>query len=137
MGKKVIRYRIFESNSSMSHSLIIMPKDQSKRWEEGNLYYYNYSWWNPFKDLPEDQQPIKGSLYTQEEVLEFLRKNGDEYNPEEWDDNVDDFIYEMCSDAFSGYERWHDSDWEEYGDEDYVTPNGEEIVVEWKCGRDG
>ena len=136
MGKKVIRNKVWESNSSMSHSLIIMPTEQNKRWEEENLYYCNYSWWNPFKDLPEDQQPQKGKLYTLNEVLEFLKKNGDEYNPEEWDD-VDEFIYEMCDDEFIGYERWHDSDWEEYGDETYTTPGGEEIVIEWKCGRDG
>ena len=137
MGKKVIRNRVWESNSSMSHSLIIMPKDLNKQWESENLYYYQYSWWNPFKDLPEDEQPVKGKLYTQKEVLGFLEKNGDKYNPEEWDDDVDDFIYEMCGESFSGYERWHDSDWEEYGDETYTTPGGEELMVEWKCGRDG
>lgn len=132
-----IRQCVFETNSSLSHSLIIMSKNQNERWEKENLYYYQYSWWNPFKDLPEDEQPKKGKLYTQKEVLEFLEKNGDKYNPEEWDGDVDEFIYEMCGETFSGYERWHDSDWEEYGDETYTTPGGEEIVIEYKYGRDG
>jgi len=132
-----IRQCVFETNSSMSHSLIIMSKDQNERWEKENLYYYQCSWWNPFKDLPEDEQPIKGELYTQKEVLEFLEKSGYKYNPEEWDGDVDEFIYEMYGETFSGYEKWHDSDWEEYGDETYTTPGGEELIVEWKCGRDG
>ena len=132
-----IRHCVFETNSSMSHSLIIMSKDQNERWEKENLYYYQCSWWNPFNDLPEDEQPIEGELYTQKEVLEFLEKNGNKYNPEEWDDGIDEFIYEMCGESFSGYKKWHDSDWEEYGDETYTTSGGEELVIEWKCGRDG
>lgn len=134
-----IRQGVFETNSSMSHSLIIMPKDKYKHWERENLYYYNlnYSWWNPFDKLPKEEQPVNGELYTLKEVLDFIEKNGDKYNPEEWDEDVDSFIYEMCSDAFSGYDRWHESEWEEYGDETYTTPGGEELMIEWKCGRDG
>ena len=134
--KKVIRNCVWETNSSMSHSLVIMPQDQYKKWKEENLYYYEMYYWNPFRELPVAEQPVNGTLYTQEEVLEFLRKIDCEYNPEEWDGDVDEFIRES-DDDFKGYEQWHESDWEEYGGTTYTTPGGEVLELEWKCGRDG
>ena len=55
--KKSIRREVFETNSSMTHSLIIMPTEQEEKWEKEDLYYYNPSdWYDPFKKLPEEQK---------------------------------------------------------------------------------
>ena len=145
--KRKIRRCVWETNSSMSHSLIIMTADQNKKWEKEKLYYYDYNWPDyTFKNVPEEQKPVNGMLYTKEEVLAFLKLAGYIYNPVEWEEEdmdeyeknrcVDDFIYET-DDDFKGYDRWHESDWEEYDSYDYTTPGGEELVIETKCGRDG
>ena len=135
--KRKIRRCVWETNSSMSHSLIIMTEEQEEKWKSG-LYYYDFEYWNPFRDIPKEKQPVKGQFYTQDEVLNFLELIGYKYNAEEWEDDggVEQFIYE-CDDDFKSYEQWHESDWEEYGDRTYVTPSGEKLMIEWKCGRDG
>lgn len=131
--KKVIRRCVFETNSSMSHSLVIMTDDENKRWEEEKLYYYTHDWYNYFRKLPEDQQPINNTLYTQEEALNFVKLLGYEYKEDEYD-TVDEFLREN---DFYGYDDWHESEWEEYNSYTYTTKSGEELIIETKCGRDG
>ena len=131
--KKVIRRCVFETNSSMSHSLVIMTADENKRWENEKLYYYTYGWYNCFGELPEDQQPIKNTLYTEEEALNFVKLLGYEYEEDEYD-TVDEFLRE--SDFYS-YDDWHESEWEEYNSYTYTTKSGENLIIETKCGRDG
>ena len=142
--KETKRQNVFETNSSMSHSLVIMTEDQHKKWEDEKLYYYDYDYddWT-FHEVPEDKRPVKGLFYTQEEVLEFLKLAGYEYDPaeageydEDYEDPIDDFIYDIDY-YFKGYDRWHESDWEEYDSYMYTTPGGEHLVIETKCGRDG
>lgn len=134
MGKKVIRKCVFETNSSMSHSLVVMTENQHKRWEEEKLYYYTYGWYNIFEKLPEDQRPVKNTLYTQEEALDFIKLSGYEYKEEDENYSIDDFLSES---NFYGYDRWHESEWEEYDEYTYTTPCGEKLIIETKCGRDG
>ena len=139
-----VRRCVFETNSSMSHSLVIMTEDQHKKWEEEKLYYYNPEWKDyTFEKVPEGQRPVRGLFYTQEEALEFLKFAGYEYDPaeageydEDYEDPIGDFIYDI-DDYFIGYDRWHESDWEEYDFYTYTTPGGEHLVIETKCGRDG
>ena len=143
--KKVIRREVWETNSSTSHSCVIMTEEQHNKWEKENLYYFNYNFYNPFKDLPKDKQPVRGALYTQDEVLEFHRLQGYEYNPDEYipddydeydtdESKKDKFIKEMGD--FSGYNAWDDDEYLEFDDCTYTTPSGEIIVVECKYGND-
>ena len=142
--KYVIRRSIFESNSSTSHSCVIMTEDQHRRWEDEKLYYYNSNGWRyMYEKLPKNKQPVDGMLYTQEEVLNFLKLAGYEYNPEEElvgyydedDDPLDIFIYEL-DDDFVSASRWNNSELE--ADTNYyTTPSGEKIVVECCYGWDG
>ena len=131
--KKVIRRCVFETNSSMSHSLVIMTADENKRWEEEKLYYYTHDCYNPFRELPEDQQPINNTLYTQEEALNFVKLLGYEYKEDEYD-TVDEFLRES---DFYGYDDWHESEWEEYNSYTYTTKSCEELIIETKYGEDG
>ena len=147
MGKRVIRRCVFESNSSTSHSTIIMTDEQYNKWKEEKLYYYPPNrWYDTFKKLPEDKKPKSGCLYTQDEVLEFYKLKGYEYNPLELDDYDEDeayderelkdmYIKEMC--GFAGYDAWHDDEYLEFDEHTYTTPGGETIIVACKYGRDG
>lgn len=141
MGKKVTRRCVFESNSSTSHSTIIMTEEQYKKWKGENLYYYPSDTW-PLNKLSKDEKPKPGCLYTQDEVLEFYKMAGYEYKPLELDDYDEDeaylkdrYIKEMGS--FDGYESWHDDECLEFDDTTYTTPSGEKIIVECKYGWDG
>lgn len=138
--KRVIRREVWETNSSTTHSVVIMTAEQNKKWEEENLYYYPPDkWYDPFKNLPEDKKPKPGFLYTQDECIEFHKLQGYEYDPEsgdfdtEWE-NKDQYIREMGD--FIGYDAWHDDEYMEFDDNRFVTPGGEEIIVECKYGHD-
>lgn len=138
---KVIRPGVFESNSSMSHSLIIMTKDQDKEWEDKGYLYKRPRWWDVFEkaNIPEDKRPVDGETYTEEEVLAFLNLlDGYNYNEEEWEDQggVEQFIWEADA-GFVGRDKWFDDEYMEFNDYEYTTPGGEELVIYTKCGRDG
>lgn len=139
--KRVIRREVWETNSSTTHSTVIMIADQYKRWEEENLYYYkNPHWYDLFEKLPEDKKPKECELYTQDEVIEFYRLIGYEYNPESGDyetdeENKDQYIREMGD--FIGNDTWDNDEYLETDVTHYTTPGGEEIVVLCKYGRDG
>ena len=147
MGKKVTRRCVWETNSSTTHSTIIMTEEQYEKWKWKNLYYYPPNkWYDPFEKLPKDKKPQPGCLYTQDEVLEFYKLKGYEYNPLELDDYDEDeayderelkdmYIKEMCD--FAGYDAWHDDECLEFDDTTYTTPSGETIIVECKYGWDG
>ena len=141
--KKVIRKCVFETNSSTSHATVIMTEEQYNRWTNENLYYYGGSkYYDPFEKLPEDKKPKAGCLYTQDEVLEFHKLQGYEYNPDEfvpdadyYDDAKDEFIKEMGD--FIKYTQWFEDEYLETDENHFTTPGGEKIVVCCKYGRDG
>ena len=139
--KKVIRRCVFETNSSTSHATVIMTEEQYNRWTNENLYYYGGSkYYDPFRNLPEDKKPKAECFYTQDEVLEFHKLQGYEYNPneyteDEYDDPKDAFIKEMGD--FISYSDFFEDEYMEFDSNEFTTPGGEKIVVCCKYGRDG
>ena len=138
--KWVIRRSVFDSNSSTMHTCVIMTEDQYKKWEDEGLYLYNSGGFDfTYRKIPEDKRPVDGMMYTQEEVLNFLKLAGMEFNPDEWDedyydDPVDEFIYESDGNFISA-SRWEYSEMERDTNY-YTTPGGEKIVIECKYGYD-
>lgn len=135
--KRVIRHNVWETNSSTSHSVVIMTAEQNDKWENEDLYYYPGRWDYTFNNLSDEQKPKSGRLYTQDEVLQFYKLIGYEYKPEKEDEDytVDDYIYEMGD--FIGYDRWSNDEYLEQDTNYFTTPSGEEIVVHCKYGYDG
>lgn len=138
---RVIRKGIFETNSSTTHSCVIMTEKQYKDWEETDLYHFNAGWYNPWKErnLPVGLCPKDNKLYTQEEVLMFLKQIGYDYSPEDYEDYedcdnlIDCFIKD--SDYFIRYSDWENMELE--SDINYfTTDSGEIIVVICKYGAD-
>lgn len=131
--KRAIRREIWETNSSTSHSVIIMTADKYKKWEEENLYYYiGRSWYDPFENLSEEKKPKGGELYTQDEIIEFYKLQGYECDPDE--ENKDQYIRGMGD--FVGYQSFSEDEYLETDVNYYTTPGGEEIVVCCKYGSD-
>lgn len=127
---KVIK-TIFETNSSTTHSVVVMPKEKYDKWTSG-LYYFNGSYYG---NKSEGEQPIEGEIYTEEQVLEFLSELGYEYNDEDYD-SVSKYV-EDCDVGFISWEEWFEDEYLETDKTWYTTPGGEEIVICCKYGFDG
>ena len=143
--KSVIRNSVFETNSSAVHSIVIMTLENGKKWENG-LYYYDEDGDYCFRKLDESLRPVVGELYTEEEVLNFLKLIGEDYKEEEWNDieyeccvyelsNVELFVRE-CDAGFYTYNMWRDNEYLECDEETYTTPKGEKIITYCKYGED-
>lgn len=132
MRKRIIRIGVFESNSSMTHSLVILSKEDVKKWEEDGLYLYTGDPGWEYK-YAKGKTPVKDTLYSKEECLEFLKGNGYEFDEE--NDELDDYL---ADGNFETYERWYEDEWMEVmEDRTFTTPSGDEMVAMAKCGRDG
>lgn len=128
--KLVIRRGIFESNSSTTHSCVIMMESNYYKWQNGG--YVLRDSYSPFRTLPEDKKPRCGILYTTDEVIELYKLAGYEYNPEE--SSKEEFIDEMGD--FITFEQWYGYDDLEHDENYFTTPNGEKIIVCCKYGVD-
>ena len=123
--KRQIRYGVFETNSSSTHSLTMMMKSDYIRWGAENLYMYSGRGWSW-----DFGKPINGKLYTKDEVIKFI-KNNRYYNAK--DEIDDEYIKEMnfisSDDEGSEYlESFYD---------EFTTPSGETVVCFGEYGYDG
>lgn len=123
--KKQIRHSVFETNSSSTHSLTMMMKDDYVRWGEENLYMYTgYGWGWDF------DKPVNGTLYTKEEAIKFVKSS--RYYDKNYDID-EEYLREM---SFIS----SDDEGSEYLDtfyEEFTTPSGETIVAFGEYGYDG
>lgn len=151
---KKIRNNTFETNSSSTHSLTICTKEDYKKWENGELYYYDErlvskeeagniireniicrkidtNWKEKFMtfkgekiifDNNSDWREKRQTFYTPENLNEITQEEIDKYMEES--DN-----FQSKEDFFNDYEL------ESYK-QNYITPNGEEIVAFGKFGSD-
>ena len=123
--KRQIRQGVFETNSSSTHSLTMMMKNDYKRWENENLYLYQGSGWGW-----DFNKPINNTLYTKDEVVEFV-KNYKYY------DSEDEINYELIRDMdFISFDD-EGSEYLEGFYEEFTTPSGETIVAFGEYGYDG
>jgi len=125
--RSIIRSSVWETNSSASHSLIILPKDEYERWKDGELYTLESDYilsYEEWKDSPQ-----KGKLYTKEEVINMLKtypySYGDGYPIEE----------QIRDDGFITYEDWENIELERETEE-FVTPSGDVMIADSKYGYD-
>ena len=125
--KTIIRRNVFETNSSASHSLIILPKDEYERWEDGGLYTLERDYILSYKEWKD--RPQKGKLYTKEEVINMLKtypySYSDEYPIEE----------QIRDDGFITYEDWENIELEREIEE-FITPSGDVMIADSKYGYD-
>lgn len=124
--KKQVRRGVFETNSSSTHSITMMMKEDYKRWKSEELYLFE-----GFENFfPEECRPRAGKLYTKDEVIEFLRA----YDKELDYDDEDVFYDARKDEEFKSYDD--ENDLESYYDE-FTTPNGDTVVAFGEYGYDG
>lgn len=123
--KKQIRRGVFETNSSSTHSLTMMMKSDYDRWGKYNLYLYTGSGWGW-----ETNKPIANSLYTKNEVIEFVKTK-------KYYTDVENVDSELIRDL--NFIAWDDegNEWLESFYEEFTTPSGETIVAFGEYGYCG
>ncbi len=124
--KRQIRRGVFETNSSSTHSITMMMKNDYDRWEKEKLYLYDgYGFGYGFN------KPETGNLYTKEEVEKFIRSN-EFYHGEEID--FDDYGFLKYEYDFV-HPDYEDDYLESYYDE-FTTKSGETVVAFGYYGHD-
>ena len=102
--KRQIRRSVFETNSSMVHSLVICSEEDFSKWKNGEMYY------------DRDNECLVPA--TEIKLYEF----------EDDDDRTCSFLSsEEYDDIFSEYYHFN---------EEFTTPNGDEMVVFGYYGHD-
>lgn len=100
---KQIRQSVFETNSSSTHSLTILPKEDFEKFVRGELLY----------------DACGEKLVTKEEALADIHKYAPEVTLEDLEDGYDDY---------QTYERLGDYEYETFN-QSYTTKSGDEIVA--------
>lgn len=127
---KQIRQSVFETNSSSTHSLTIVSKEDYENWEKENLFINNGDAWG---SLSENKNK---SFVTKEEVIEILTNS--KYPPDE-DLNTlnEEELSEVFSDnGFKTKETYYDEMEYETFEQEYTTKNGDTTIAFGYYGHD-
>lgn len=121
---------MFETNSSSTHSLIIMTNSQFKKWKAGKILYRDNLL--PWSDN-ESVKAFRGQLlrhdrfFTAEEVENIKKFYA--YHGVDVDGDYKGWDY-----YFQTYDQWCQSEDFDVTDYKYTTPKGEKIVAVAKYG---
>lgn len=108
--KRTVRKGIFETNSSMTHTLVIGSKEEFDKWDAGKLFYCMFGKYKGF--------------YTEEE-MDACIADDDNYV-----DRADFCTKEEFDSDYGCYEFEHDSG-------SFKSPSGDEMCWVAAYGRDG
>ena len=115
---KKIRFSVFETNSSTTHTLTVVPKENFEAWQNGELFFDEES----------------ETLITEEESRKLYEEYVENRKKRNWDY---DSFEEYREDNFRTYEEWEDyDDYLETFEKEYVSKSGDEIVIFGKYGSD-
>lgn len=121
---KIIRLGVFETNSSSTHTMVIMSEEEYDKWKKGELL--KYRWEDKFITKEENDKIIK-------KLIEDYAK---EYNIPVEDVDVDDLKYEYDDDIAYTFEEYDDRMDLESDIEEYTTKNGEKLIIKCWYGYD-
>lgn len=153
---KIIRCKVFETNSSSTHSLTICSDEEYTKWENGELYW---SYWGEFVEIPEEYRVYTDAdWYNLLDEKEYFTKEEAGYSVctslDYWERKKE--YFDTKSEAYAAHKDWlidmylYDYEdlysikvfnevKEEYDHfcEKYTTPGGEEVIVFGYYGYDG
>lgn len=122
---KIIRLGVFETNSSSTHTMVIMSEEEYDKWNKGEIL--KYRWEDKFITKEENDEIIK-------KLVEDYAK---EYNIPVEDVDVDDLKYDYDDDVAYTLEEYDDRMNLESDIEEYTTKNGEKLIIKCWYGYDG
>lgn len=120
--KRQIRFGVFETNSSSTHSLQICSKEDFDSWKMGKLYFLD-GW----RD---------SGFFTEEELMEIV-KNDYHKKLYKGDGSRESVLEYFKGDGMQSFDEYFDDEYLEIFEEYYTTKGGEEIVAFGKYGWDG
>lgn len=115
--KRQVRIGVFETNSSMTHSLTMCSDSEYQKWRNGEVYWSKWSWGDD-----RDFVPV-------EEVDAQYKSEYDEYY-----ENYEDYIEREY--GYVAYDRFGYDEYLESFDNTYTTPNGEIVHAFGLYGHD-
>lgn len=133
--KQTIRFNTFETNSSSTHNMVIIPDKYKEQWDKNELYYVDWAY-GKIKELVEKSNGRK--LFTKQE-LEDAGIFDDMPKREDFEDDYDfeDAMYNYLSDLdLINKDKW-DSRELEFEDTIYTTENGEVLHIICQYGYEG
>ena len=122
--KKSIRFGVFETNSSSTHSLTMCSKEDYVKWENGEVLLNEDSRWNKLNQW-----------VTKEEAIEHLKGKG--YYDEDEHSDDEDLETLLRENEFYSYGKYFDNEYLESFEDTYTTKDGEEIIAFGMFGYDG
>lgn len=114
--KRQIRFNVFETNSSSTHSISMCPEEEYNKWINNELF------------LNQRYSPKK-IFITKSEALEIL----EQLNPDYDEDDLEHALYDI--DIYT-HEKYFDNDYLCSFKETYTTQKGETIVAFGLYGSD-
>lgn len=135
--KKQIRYGIFESNSSSTHSLTMCDEKIFDAWKRGELLYDPYGYC--------EQEFISANLSDEKkiEAAKYYDENHDDFQ-KDWKDlseKVKEKYYmkyakenNLIDEDYKTYDEFMDDDYLETFVDTYTTQGGETVVAFGKYG---
>ena len=93
-----IRRNVFETNSSMTHSLVLMSPDEYNEWENGQLYIHRWYETEPMMTYDEVVGKLKDKgfyidHYDPDEISDLAMSQLDMVCLQAWLDDTDDFYH--------------------------------------------
>lgn len=150
---RLVRRRVFETNSSSTHSLTICTKDEFKKFEDGELFYYDE------RLISEDERKemVKRRIIYNEAEFDFKariitykgktipydEKEKELFSQENMNSITDEMINKYLEDEYDYDLPLTKEQYDDYNEElesyqeEYTTPNGEKIIVFGKYGYEG
>lgn len=117
--KRQVRLGVFETNSSMTHSLTMCTDSEFRKWVKGELYWCRRSWdgrdFIPVEEADAECRPTYDS-------------NDDYY------ENYEDYIEREY--GYVAYDRFGYDEYLEYFEDTYTTPSGEIVHAFGYYGHD-
>lgn len=132
--KQTYRLNTFETNSSSTHSMIIVPDELYADWNDNKLFYAKYTKGGEIEKL------IKANNNCRFFTKEFLENNAEDFPKEsDFEGSYDDY-----EDAFMEWLDMEDlitaesiGEYLEVDEEEYTTKNGEKLHIICQYGYDG
>ena len=135
-----VRGKVFETNSSSTHSLTMCSEEEFNKWKAGELLfdYYNDCFADVMELSEEDKENAK-QYYN--DVKGSYWKNWDQLSEEEMESWYNKYTNECLRkdkyDDLQTYEDWCNRGCLERFTRRYTSPSGDKIVAFGKYGYDG
>lgn len=124
--KITIRPKVFETNSSMSHSLVVLTKSDYERWKNDSTLYIATLFDGKTIVIP----------FEEVEKL-FLADYRKQYDDKEKEYDREKFLRYLSYEDVKTFEQFSEDEYNEFDRHEYTTPSGDELVICCSFGYDG